>query len=94
MKKLISADKLMKALRDRQCTNALIDTVEHEISYMTDDLTIPDNPTNGDIIKAMFSDIKYEILNNTVLTNMDNGAWFSLDWWNAHYERNTDADSD
>lgn len=60
MKKLINADDLIKALIDRQCTNVLIDTVEYEISYITDALTIPDNPTNGDMIRAIFPNAEYK----------------------------------
>ena len=48
---------------------------------------IPDNATNGDVIKAMFPNSEYEILYNTVSTDIDNGLWFTLDWWNAPYQK-------
>ena len=89
MKKLISTDKLMKALRDRQCTNTLIDIVEHEISYMTDDLTIPENPTNGDMIKALFPNQNSDNGDSVALLDLDGYVinTFPKKWWNAPYER-------
>ena len=50
-------------------------------------LTIPDNPTNGDMIKALFSDVHYVLASQgtpRVVTNL--GASFDLDWWNAPYK--------
>lgn len=47
---------------------------------------IPKDATNGDIMKAMFPSLEVDIIDNTVLTDMDNGAWYSLDWWSAPYE--------
>ena len=38
--------------------------------------------TNGAKLQIVFPDMEYEIIDNTVFTNIDNGAWFSLDWWN------------
>ena len=54
-------------------------------------LTIPDNPTNGDVIKALFSDVHYVLASQgtpRVVTNL--GASFDLDWWNASYNRGTE----
>ncbi len=50
-------------------------------------IIIPDNATNGDVIKLMFPNVKIDIVDNTVLTNIDNGLWFSLEWWNAAYKK-------
>lgn len=50
-------------------------------------VVIPDNATNGDMVKALYPNLECEMLNNTVLTDMDNGAWFSLEWWNAPYKK-------
>ena len=60
-------------------------------------ILIPDNATNGDVIKAMFPNLKYKytvideytneptfvmlIDEDIILTN------FSMDWWNALYQR-------
>ena len=51
---------------------------------------IPDNATNGDVIKAMFSKAGIEIRNITVYVIFDmhsNVISFDLDWWNAPYQR-------
>lgn len=42
--------------------------------------------TNGEKIKEIFPNLEYEILSRTVITNIDSGAWFSLEWWNAEYK--------
>ena len=55
---------------------------------------IPDNATNGDVIKAMFSDWKIEHIRkmsgmNRYECNIDtiNRISFYDDWWNAPYKR-------
>jgi len=42
--------------------------------------------TNGEKLEEIFPNLEYEVIDNTVLTNIDNGVWFSLDWWNAEYK--------
>lgn len=46
---------------------------------------LPDNCTNGDMIRTMFPDMLMGIRDNTVYTDLDFGVWFSLDWWNTPY---------
>ena len=51
---------------------------------------IPDNATNGDMIKAMFPNADIEIHNITVYVIFDmhsNVISFDLDWWNAPYQK-------
>lgn len=51
---------------------------------------IPDNATNGDVIKAMFPNADIEIHNITVYVIFDmrsNVISFDLDWWNAPYQK-------
>jgi hypothetical protein len=45
--------------------------------------------TNGEKIREVFPNLKYEVKDHTVFTNIDNGVWFSLDWWNAEYKEPT-----
>lgn len=42
--------------------------------------------TNGEKIKEVFPNLEYEVKDHTVLTDIDNGVWFSLDFWNAEYK--------
>ena len=52
-------------------------------------LTIPDNPTNGDIIKALFPNVKI-IDNGFTIEWRENGKFITTfdgnDWWNAPYK--------
>lgn len=56
-------------------------------------LVIPENPTNGDMIKAIFlnAPIDTELYTNYVMvkldyhTQYDGGLMFDKDWWNAPY---------
>ena len=62
-------------------------------------LTIPENPTNGDMIKAMFpkADIEYwaEYSAYSVIFPFDNDVkYFSYDWWNAPYKAESDKESE
>ena len=42
--------------------------------------------TNGEKLQSIFPNMEWEVKDNTVLTDVDNGSWFSLDWWNAEYK--------
>ena len=53
---------------------------------------IPDNATNGDVIKIMFPNIEMIINTETREVSIDNPKntymnFLDLDWWNAPYER-------
>lgn len=51
---------------------------------------LPDNPTNGDMIKTMFPNI---LVNDgwteglIVAHEFDGSTWFNKEWWNAPYKR-------
>lgn len=46
-----------------------------------------DNTTNGKMIKTMFPNESFEIIEHTVFTTINGGVWFSLDWWNSPYKK-------
>lgn len=48
-------------------------------------LTIPESPTNGDILIALYPNLKYTIQNGRVIMTIGIAASFDLDWWNASY---------
>ena len=55
---------------------------------------IPDNATNGDVIKAMFennvfAEDEYEDEDGVTWIDMisDNGMTFEMDWWNTPYQK-------
>ena len=51
---------------------------------------IPDNATNGDVIKVLYPNADIEIHNITVYVIFDmrsNVISFDLDWWNAPYQK-------
>lgn len=50
---------------------------------------IPQNPTNGDMIKAVFPDIALYEKKHDAIEISFNGVW-----WNAPYKRSTDENSD
>lgn len=64
------------------------------------EITIPDNPTNGDMVKALFPYIEPEFYKNlsdmhTVDIKIDDKVYgdtynthtFSTEWWNAPYKK-------
>ena len=49
-------------------------------------VAIPEGATNGDIIKAMFPNMQFSIVNELVWTNIDGQSTrFLTEWWNAPY---------
>ena len=75
-------------------------TFDTDISAMCSDVLdvlsrcveIPDNATNGDIMKAIFDIVEDEHQDkgtiNLYFFDLDIAIVVSLDWWNALYERN------
>ena len=52
--------------------------------------------TNGEVLEAVFPNIDFGIkeFDGSMWVDMEDIAAFKLDWWNAPYERSTDADCD
>lgn len=72
---------------------ARIEDIE-KFNYKT--IPIPDNATNGDVIKTLFNveddDIKtFKLSNMAVVDTWDWRMDTTLDWWNAPYKENTDG---
>ena len=47
---------------------------------------LPNNPTNGDVIKAMFPNVNVFKNGEDVGIEIDGFTMFSLSWWDAPYE--------
>ena len=67
------------------------DDVEHILEILRGGITIPDNATNGDVLKTMF-DIKEVDMSNTYCVHFpeegeDYGHYFFKDWWNSQYQK-------
>ena len=65
-----------------------------ELKAIHDGTPIPENATNGDMIKAIFSDNvfaeeRWQDENGKMYTDVisDNGMTFTDIWWNAPYKR-------
>ena len=57
-------------------------------------IKIPDNPTNGDVIKGLFQDcVKDDDFGDAVITVMDGETqYWSRKWWNAQYKAESVAE--
>ena len=83
---------LFNAIRERKepkYSNSLGDAVR-------DGISLPENPTNGDIIRALFPNAIihiFECLNsvNVITDETLNAQTFDLDWWNAPWHELIDA---
>ena len=95
------------ALKEHKFTTQVCNGVEIEsvdvVAVATIDnaptvLTISDNPTNGDMIKALFPDGKICITNNFEIGlrfKSDNWIiWFKDRWWNAPYKKEAENEND
>ena len=93
MQRLIDANNLME-----YCLNQKDRTVDcNDIARFPTVLTIPDNLTNGDMIKAMFPNATIEIMKSSIEKTMVCVTWnfkdipsyynrFYEEWWNAPYK--------
>jgi hypothetical protein len=86
--RIIDADKYQKELL------SAYDDVSMEFEVLdrqplVSAIPIPEGATNGDMFKAMFSVLEFEIKGDLVACWIDEYRWlpFRLDWWNAPYKR-------
>ena len=76
------------------------DNIESTYSYIYHGTPLPENTTNGDIIKTMFSNMKVGFITESQIgvyftKNASYATVFDLNWWNAPYkEVKADEDSD
>lgn len=54
-----------------------------------DDIPIPKNATNGEILCSIFPDMHYTLSEKTprVVTTIGVASSFDIDWWNSPYKR-------
>lgn len=69
---------------------AMIWIIHRAFNYIKNGTPIPDNATNGDVLKAMFPNIEVEEQSKDlfIVFNMDfQGTPFYKAWWNAPYQK-------
>lgn len=76
---LIANDSLL-------CGALELDTIEMFLKAFKEMQIIPNNATNGDIIKAMFPNTYSEECDYDVFTTLDGDTRFTYDWWDAQYD--------
>ena len=106
----MNKEELTKALEytEKKHRHDIVNTFDTDISMMCIDvlrvlkncIEIPDNATNGDIIKAMFPNIEPEVVEYIKYIGeskvhgkevvLETSIRFELDWWNAPYRRETE----
>lgn len=69
-----------------------LDFISHKKSYPALMIRVPENPTNGDIIKALYPDViihEYSIEIVVLLRNDDHYQKLKFDpsWWNKPYKK-------
>lgn len=83
-------DKDYEKLKDGHIPFSILDVMQNGTP-------IPDNATNGDMIKAMFPNVDIVIHNITVYMIFDmrsNAISFDLNWWNAPYKAESEVMND
>lgn len=70
------------------------DSVECVLNNAPTVFTIPENPTNGDMIKAVFPNAM--VYNAGIAMDVefleDEEHWFNKDWWNAPYKAESEEE--
>lgn len=86
--RLINADELKKecySVPDPKGRYSELKIIEdYEIDDAPTVFDIPNNPTNGDIIKAIFSNKNFDISGGVIKS--DGYTQFDLSWWNSPYK--------
>ncbi len=86
--RLIDADELKKECRsvpDPRGKYAELKIIEdYEIDDASTIFEIPNNATNGDIIKIIFPNMKVDVSGGVIKS--DRYTQFDLSWWNAPYK--------
>ena len=79
----IDKDRYKDVIESRK--HHLLDSYAQAVANGT---PIPDNATNGDVIKAMFPDAEIHIDGNDVFVHHI-GFWikYNIRWWNAPYQK-------
>ena len=107
MQRLIDADKTIECMqyyhddcaKTSEYTRLGFETAIEVVKDAPTVLTIPDNPTNGDVIKAIFPDAKIteylDLVQVEIIVKGLNLVEIECDinWWNAPYKRGTDESS-
>ena len=100
MQKLIDSEKLLKELKisaDHHEENSrdyvLMLRDRNIVREQQIVLTIPDNPTNGDMIKALFPNKHFDVsvvfidgFHEVIIECLEEDTYFGLDWWNSPYK--------
>ena len=76
---------------NRKCSECSHAECSHAQVMQLPSIKVPDNPTNGDMIKAMFPCEEKECVNSidyrTYYEGLDFLKGFNTDWWNAPYRK-------
>lgn len=82
MKLIIDIPEEIKAVIDKNGTNEIV--AETLWQAAQNGTPIPDNATNGNVIKALFKPNRVERIDDDVIVeNYD----FNKDWWNSPYQK-------
>lgn len=94
MQRLIDATKIKYDRETLSCGDgtytSYISVSKIDIESTPTVLTIPDNPTNGDMIKAMFPNEHIDLREVTVWVGNEKMS-FTRKWWNAPWKRDKDG---
>lgn len=92
--KVITISELVSHIRGRRSGKTFLSTFINGCE-MVDAIIIPNNATNGDMVKACYPNYKFEIDEYTdeyglkikeIFTN-NADIRFDLDWWNTPYKK-------
>lgn len=84
--RLINADSLRAKMGNLAGFDVLGRCIDEESTVFD----IPDNATNGDVIKAMFPNFKITDLKNRMIKvdiSESYDEYFKKEWWNAPYQK-------
>lgn len=85
--RVIDADAI-SVKSDIECVREVVEIILDEAPTL-DVIVIPENATNGDMIKAMFSSASFVEVEYVPIIRMRVGDYyidFTKDWWNAPYK--------
>jgi hypothetical protein len=84
--KVITLDNLVSNLRQLKTERSFVGNFLNKC-LISNAIVIQDNITNGDVLKAVFPNMKINILDGVVETDLDRITRFRHGWWDSPYEQ-------
>lgn len=99
MQRLINDNEIDHIFLNYRSENDIITGLYEQILDIEPVLTIPENPTNGSLVKSMFPSVVIRVVTESQIgisffDNQNEITWIPIEWWNAPYRMESEDKED